>query len=164
MDDLFLQQVIQIIMFDADDDEVDDACSGTVLQHLPAILPNGDYERPKNIGYFEMVVPFLSDLQYQKQFRLGRDGVLTLINHIRPFIDVRFQETSLEKQVHFLLWYCATMQSFRECSQIFGFDDATAWRIIHRLTEVVASRGCDFIKWPNNAECQRIEQGFHLQT
>ena len=108
------------------------------------------------------VGPMLSDMDYRRQFRLSRNGVATLIDHIKPLHEGFLQSCSLEKQVHIFLWYAASTEVFRAISQKFSLDDSTTWRIIHRISVMISSVASDFIIWPENFE--QVQNEFHTKT
>ena len=116
----------------------------------------------RDIGpcYYTTIVPGLTDIQYHKQFRMSRDTVQTICNHLREILP---NEEELERKLHIYIWFAGNAETFRALSQRFGLSDSTCWRVVKQMMKALAQLAPHFIKWPtpDSANAREIETAFH---
>lgn len=82
--------------------------------------------------------------------------------HLAPKEPYYKQQVCSAKKVSMAVWFLSNMEVFRSIANLYGFDSkGSAHRSIMEVIQAIATELFDeYIKWPNNEECQRIASAF----
>eukprot|EP00117_Sycon_ciliatum_P005389 scpid102198/ scgid9355/ len=89
---------------------------------------------PRQVGYFEDVIPLQNDSDFRSQFRLCGQTVDIVVDAIRASQHMQMDPTTggkdlidVKKQVLLTLWWLGSKSSIREVSDKFGLSKYTIW-------------------------------------
>lgn len=136
-----------------DIDFIDDAMDADMLNNAP----QRHYERFDPFAFY-------SDDEFLTRFRFSKGEVRRLESLISDQFDVsdRGQNVSPMQQLLVTLRFYATGCFQRVCADFMGVSTSTANRIIHRVSNMIASFHRDFIKFPDTiVDKQEMKVGFH---
>ncbi|XP_050506273.1 putative nuclease HARBI1 isoform X2 [Diabrotica virgifera virgifera] len=123
-------------------------------------------EVPKNVGYFETIVPQFDDDLYFQHFRMSRGLTNQLAERFAASQYYNEQVGDSEKvtPLKFLmvfLWYIGNeAESFRNVGDRFNLTKSTVFKVVRRVSYFLSNLAPEVIKWPRNEEKVEIEQHF----
>ena len=115
---------------------------------------------PIGTDYYTEIIPQLSAQQYKAEFRLSREAVQALLDHMEQRIEETKEQVPLDKAIHILLWCAANMEPLRTIASRFAMSPSQCWRTISKTITKVYKLAPAFIHWPNADEKARIKAGF----
>ncbi|XP_013407293.1 protein ANTAGONIST OF LIKE HETEROCHROMATIN PROTEIN 1 [Lingula anatina] len=136
----------------------------TLLQ-MPKSINRNVWARDRGNMFWEHTVNVtFTEREWKENFRMSKDSFNFLCNILRP--QLTRQETHLrhsitvEKQVAITLWFLGSGDSYRTISHLFAVGRSTVSTIVKRFVQAVVSRKNLFIKFPQDAELDRVIQGY----
>ena len=105
-----------------------------------------------------------TDEDFRKRFRLTRMGAIRLVELLRNDLgheDGRGRPVDPALQVLIALRYYATSSFQAVVGDLHGIHVATACRVIHRVSRLIASRRAEFIRFPSDENLHKAKQEFY---
>ena len=105
-----------------------------------------------------------TERELRSRYRFGREGLEFIVDLLTDEISPstrRSHSLSAEEQVLITLRFLASGSFLEVIGDTFGsYDKSTVSRVVHRVTQVLATKVNDFIKFPDTrAERDKITQG-----
>ncbi|KAJ8914227.1 hypothetical protein NQ315_003590 [Exocentrus adspersus] len=147
-----------------DDDELFAVMNHMVVANLAAPIENAlvhmnledDKEPlPRNESYYEETIPRYDVDDFHAHFRMSRRTLEMLTRNIGHRRDLGHEE-QLDKEVAFTIWMLAKPESFRACSDRFGYPRSTGHNIFCKITAAICQMLPDEIIWPDINEANGI--------
>lgn len=123
-------------------------------------------EIPKNVNYFEEIVPQFSEEQYQQHFRVSRTVSEQIADRFEMSNYFHHQEGDSQKVsplkyiTVFLCFSGNEAASFRDVADRFNISKSTLYKIIRRVSYFLSNLSSEVITWPNAEEKIEIENFF----
>ncbi|KAK5647836.1 hypothetical protein RI129_002728 [Pyrocoelia pectoralis] len=122
-------------------------------------------EVPKNVNYFEEIVPQFTNEQFSTHFRVSR--------HVSQHLAQRFGASEYYHQegdsvkvtplkcILVFLWFAGNEAvSYRDVADRFGISQSTLFKIIRRVINFLSNLSSEVIVWPTDDEKNEIEAWF----
>lgn len=111
-------------------------------------------------GFYEEVVPALTDQQYKENFRLSRHTVGTIVELLGDE-DGDGTGRTMEFKILLLLYYFGSITSFRKVALVFGLAVSTAWSFVDQVVHLLCGLKEIYIKFEG---LQEVSNGFARST
>ena len=108
-------------------------------------------------GFFEEVVPELTDKQYKEQFRLSRHTVGCILEALDEDDDAQIP---LAKKLLLLLWYLGSVVSIRKVAMMFGLSLGAAWASMDQVVTMLVGLQERHVRFPPKAQLEDIMDRF----
>ncbi|XP_065178659.1 uncharacterized protein LOC135809271 [Sycon ciliatum] len=123
---------------------------------------------PRQVGYFEHVIPLQSDMDFRSHFRLCRQTVDIVVDAIRASEHMQVDVTAsgkdmidVKKQVLLTLWWLGSKSCIREVSDKFGLSKYTIWTSTRRVCFALCDIAPLMICWPKEKGVNDTQGRFH---
>ncbi|CAH1379195.1 unnamed protein product, partial [Tenebrio molitor] len=122
--------------------------------------------RPKNINYFEQIIPQYGDQVFLEHFRVSRHVASEIAERFAVSIYYKthggcYGQLSPLNVIYVFLWFAGHQTaSFRDVADRFDVTISTLFRIIRRVTYFLSNLSPLIIKWPSDIEKNDIETYF----
>lgn len=131
----------------------------------------------KNSGFWEDVVPKMTERQFKDDFRVSRKTFALILGYVSEAMTTKDTNWKtaipVEKKLaialavrgselgqlghYFFLQTLASVSEYRVIARMFGVGKATVYRCLHLFTHACQERLVnDYIKWPSHAEFKTI--------
>ena len=92
-------------------------------------------------GFYEEVVPGMTEDQFRANFRLTRTTTAKAM-------EVTHKPPIFRKKLLLFLYYLGSIVSFRKVATVFGVSVSTAWEYVSDVVATLVGLKHDFIKFP----------------
>jgi hypothetical protein len=135
------------------------------LEEVVELLEDNDM-RPKNINYFEQIIPQYGDQVFLEHFRVSRHVASEIAERFAVSIYYKthggcYGQLSPLNVIYVFLWFAGHQTaSFPDVADRFDVTISTLFRIIRRVTYFLSNLSPLIIKWPSDIEKNDIETYF----
>ena len=98
-------------------------------------------------GFYEEVVPEMTEDQYRANFRLSTVTTTRVMDHIG-------QPAYFRKKLLLFLYYLGSIVSFRKVATVFGLSVSTAWSYVADVVTVLINIRDSLIRFPSAERCR----------
>lgn len=156
---MFVLKNKNLVSLDDSDDEFDEEIE-TILKRFITI------SRVSITDFFGNVVPFYSETEFIRHFRLSRDVFEDLARRyensdVYESISGQHLMTTARKSLAIFIWFCGHEgESYEELSNLFNVSIGTLHFILRRMITFVSSLSPSVINWPTTEEME-VESEYH---
>ncbi|XP_065193200.1 putative nuclease HARBI1 [Sycon ciliatum] len=122
---------------------------------------------PRQMNYFEAVVPMQSDLDFRRHFRLQRATVDIVCGKLAQSVHMAVESIGgrapvpIRKQLLITLWWLGSKSTMRELADKWGISRSTAWVSVRRVCFALQDMAPLLICWPKGTSIDQVQAEFH---